>query len=208
MAFLDIQFPVQISYGSKGGPKFNTTVLSLASGFEKRNINWSEVRAEYEAQHGIKDMDQMTELLNFFFVCQGRGHSFRWKDFLDYQLSVQTIGTGDGANAAFQMKKRYQVGAYAYDRRITKPIDGTLTNVTVGLAPAVENTDFTVDYSTGKMTFLAGHIPANAADIVIGSCEFDVHCRFDIDYFDATHDFWETMSWPSIPIVEVKEKQA
>lgn len=55
MAFHDVVFPDEIAYGSKGGPKFQTTVVTLGSGVERRNQDWSRVRAEYDVSHGIKD---------------------------------------------------------------------------------------------------------------------------------------------------------
>ena len=203
MAFLDIKFPVEISYGSKGGPEFNTTVLELASGFEKRNINWSKVRSKYDAQQGIKIADQMTQLLDFFYVAQGKAHSWRYKDWLDFTISAQNIGTGDGTTHVFQLKKLYQFSSYAYLRNITKPVVGTLTGMTVGGVAKTETTHFTVNYTTGKITFITA--PAAAAAIVLAYVEFDTHCRFDTDHMDVTQEFWQTSSWPSIPLVEIKD---
>ena len=47
MAFHEVLFPPNISYGSQGGPKFKTTVFTADSGYEQRNIDWSMTRAEY-----------------------------------------------------------------------------------------------------------------------------------------------------------------
>lgn len=202
MSFHDVEFPRQISYGSLGGPAFNTTVLMLNSGFEKRNINWSEVRASYEVAQAIKSRQQMTVLLDFFYARQGRAYSFRFFDWMDFSTGFQTIGTGDGVKSQFQLVKVYESGPYTYTRDITKPISGTLTGLKVG---GVDRTTFySVDYNTGIITF-TGTLPQVGEAITIDDVEFNVHTRFDIDQMEATHDFWETMSWPSIPIVEVKE---
>lgn len=206
--FHDILFPIEISYGSKGGPEFNTTVLSLASGFEKRNVNWSQLRCKYDVAHGVKTMEQMTELLAFFIARQGKAYSFRFKDFLDYQVASQVIGTGNGTKTAFQLVKTYISGSYTYTRLITKPVVGTITGVHAGGTVYTENVGggggFHVDYTTGILTF--NQPVSNGVDLIVGTAEFDTHVRFDIDHFDATHDQWETMSWTSVPLVEVKEK--
>lgn len=203
MAFHDVIFPTDISYGSRGGPKFSTTVLMLASGYEKRNQNWSKVKAEYNVSYGIKDEDDMALLRVFFYARAGRAYSFRFYDWADHSVGVQQIGTGDGLETAFQIIKEYTSGGYTYTRDITKPISGSLLNVAVGGVDQVEGVDYTVDYATGIITFVVAP-PLNDA-VVIGACEFHVHVRFDTDHLDASHEFWRTQSWPDIPLVEVKE---
>jgi len=210
-AFHDVQFPTAISYGSAGGPKFSTTVLILGSGYEKRNINWAKAKAEYNVAYGVKDRVDMEAVVDFFHARAGRGYSFRFKDWMDYKTGAQNIGVGDGATVDFQITKDYTSGAYTYTRDITKPVDGTLTGVYVNAVLQTEGagaTEYTIDYSTGIITFGASAIPAAAHVVAITECEFDVHARFDTDQISITHDFWETMSWPDIPIVEVREAQA
>ncbi len=210
-AFHDIRFPDHISYGSSGGPAFSTTVMALTSGFERRNINWSQVRASYEAVHGIKSREDMEVIIAFFFARMGKAYSFRFKDWADFETGYQELGEGDGTKTAFQIIKKYESGGYAYTRLITKPThvneDGdeedTLTNVTVDGVLQTLTADYVVNYNTGIITFNTA--PGAGKVVAIGNTEFDVHCRFDTDQLAITHDFWETMSWPSIPLVEIKE---
>ncbi len=185
---------------------FSTTVMALNSGYERRNINWSKVRAVYQAAHGIKTRAQMQALINFFYARWGRAHSFRYKDWMDYQTGSQTIAIGDGILAAFPILKTYTSAGYNYAREITKPISGTLINVAVNAVVLVEGAGagkYTVDYNTGIITF--GTVPGNTETITIGACDFDVHARFDIDQINIIQEFWETMTWPAIPLVELKE---
>lgn len=202
MSFHDVLFPESISYGSSGGPGFNTTVIELASGHEQRNINWKEQRATYDASHGVKTREQMEELQDFFYARRGKAYGFRFKDWMDYQLFDQVIGTGDGLKKTFQIIKRYEPEtAFFFDRPIRKPVNGS---VILSRAGVVISTGFTIDYSTGIVTFSAA--PANGAEIKIVEAEFHVPVRFDIDDMKITHDDWEQMSWPSIPLVEVKPR--
>lgn len=206
MTFHNIQFPSEISYGSSGGPMFSTTIMALNSGHERRNINWSTVRASYQASHGIKTRAQMEELINFFYSRWGRAHSFRYKDWMDFQTGAQSLLAGDGTETEFQILKTYTSGGYNYSREITKPITSTLLNVAVNAVVLVEGAGagkYQVDYDTGIITF--GTPPGAAETVTIGSCDFDVHVRFDMDQINIIQEFWETMTWPSIPIVEIKE---
>ena len=40
-AFLETpRFPTALAYGARGGPKFKTNIVQLASGREQRNVVW------------------------------------------------------------------------------------------------------------------------------------------------------------------------
>ncbi|WP_342269927.1 DUF2460 domain-containing protein [Rickettsia endosymbiont of Orchestes rusci] len=49
-----MQFPPEISYGSKGGPQFSTDIVTTFSGHEQGNINWQEALSRYDISSGIK----------------------------------------------------------------------------------------------------------------------------------------------------------
>src|SRR5690349_1840815 len=162
MSYHDDLFPTEISYGAQGGPQFNTTVLELASGYEKRNINWSKVRAQYNVAYGVRTPDHMKTIQNFFMARWGRAYSFPYKDWRDFKIENQSIGTGDGTTKIFQIHKRYSSGGFFYDREITKFKDDSLGTLTVGGVTMVRGTDFTADHTTGKITFT--NAPAADAD--------------------------------------------
>lgn len=215
MAFHDVVFPEEIAYGSKGGPKFRTTIVTLASGLERRNVEWKRVRAEYDVSHGVKDPAQLQELRDFFYGRRGRAHSFRFKDWGDYEWFNQAIGYGDGVTKKFQLIKSYEPGPYQYDRVVTKPEQGSLDPILVGGEAFVENgpvstieqrrVQYTVNYSDGTVNFYTA--PAAGLSIILPYGRFHVHARFDVDDFDPSHDFWNYQSWESIPIVEIKDSE-
>jgi uncharacterized protein (TIGR02217 family) len=199
-SFHEVLFPEDISYGSSGGPAFNTTVIELTSGAEQRNINWSEVKATYDVSHGVKTRDQMDELLDFFYARRGKAYGFRFKDWADYTIEDQIIGIGDGTERSYQAKKTYEPDAgYAYERIIRKLVPGT---VVVTVNNVVQNFGLGIDHNTGLINpngiVPAGHI------VKIKYAEFHVPVRFDIDDMKINHDDFELMSWPSIPLVELK----
>jgi uncharacterized protein (TIGR02217 family) len=60
--FLDIAFPGSVGRGATGGPGFSTQIVTLASGAEQRNVNWSNSRGRWNISTGIRsradDADQ------------------------------------------------------------------------------------------------------------------------------------------------------
>lgn len=195
--FHEVRFPPDISFGSSGGPGFNTSVIDLASGHEQRNINWSLARAKYDASYGVKTREQMEEVLDFFYARRGKAYGFRFKDWMDYTLERQAIGVAGGTNT-LQVFKRYEpLTSYYYDRPIMKIVPGTVQVWSNGVArsAAIVNTNTGVVNTTG----FAGHTFEIA-------CEFDVPVRFDTDDISITHDDWELMSWPSIPLIELRPR--
>jgi len=89
VAFHDIQFPPEISYGAQGGPEFSTSVITVKSGQESRNQNWSESRIKWDVSTAIKNQTDLEELIAFFRARKGRAHAFRFKDWSDYTATTQ-----------------------------------------------------------------------------------------------------------------------
>jgi len=196
--FIEERFPEDISYGSSGGPAFNTTIITVNSGFEQRNINWAEARATYNVNHAVKTEAQIRSLIDFFRNVRGKAIGFRFKDWTDYQLTNEQIGIGDGVKTAFQITKTYTFGAGTskYIRNITKPAN-TITVFENG----IQNATATVDTTTGIITF--GTPPA-AGVIVTVTCDFDVPVRFDIDQMNITLDHALISTWSQINLIEIR----
>lgn len=212
MAFLNVRLPEEVEKGVSGGPTFLTTIATLASGYEKRNINWESARQHYDVGYGIQNKEDFSTVLAFFYVCQGRAHSFRFKDWGDYQIgddetdTPQEIGVGDGLNPTFQIVKRYTVTTSPtltiFDREVTKPVASTI-RVFVAFVEQTLTTDYTVDDATGIITFTGGSIPAASASVGV-ICEFDVAVRFDVDACDVTLETFQAGAVPNLPTVEVR----
>jgi len=207
MAFHEIRFPDNISRGARGGPERRTQIVELSSGDEERNASWANSRRRYDAAYGVRRTDDLAAVVAFFEARNGRLYGFRWRDWGDYKsclpsstpaASDQSIGNGDGVTTAFQLVKSYTSGAQTWTRTITKPVAGT---VVVALGGTVQNTGWSVDTTTGLITFATA--PANGAAITAGF-EFDVPVRFDTDRLDVTHDIERLGSITTIPLIEVR----
>lgn len=197
VGFHNVRFPVDISYGSSGGPGFNTTVVDLASGHEQRNINWSLARAKYDAQYGVKTREQMEQVLDFFYARRGRAYGFRYKDWMDYRLERQVIGIAP-ENDILQVYKRYEpLTSYFYDRPLMKIVPGSIQLWADGVIQDASrvNVDTGIVNTNGR--------EGQTFEI---ECEFDVPVRFDTDDIAISHDDWELMSWPSIPLIELRPR--
>jgi uncharacterized protein (TIGR02217 family) len=195
MAFHEVQFPPVISYGSSGGPGFNTNIISVDSGQEERVARRGQARCQYEVSSGLKKQEDVYALVTFFRARMGSAYGFRFKDWSDYATSASgvtyaapagklvdvisnvdtVIGTGDGATTAFQLTKTYTSGPVSRSRKVTKPVSGTVLVAVDGVDKAGH---FTVDTTSGVVTLDAA--PANGA-VVSAGFEFDVPVRFGDD---------------------------
>lgn len=208
--FHDVRFPTDIALGSAGGPQRRTEVVTLASGHEQRNARWSGSRRRYNAGYGIKTLDDLHEVISFFEQRRGRLHGFRFRDPMDHKSSKpgraispddQKIGTGDGVNTQFQLIKTYGEGEGQYVRKITKPVAGTLQVIVDGMLK-IEGTDYTLDETSGLLTFLPGNVPPDNEDVHVGF-EFDVPVRFDTDEITVNMTSFLAGDIASIPLVEI-----
>lgn len=209
MAFHEIRFPANLSFGSVGGPERRTEIVTLANGFEERNTPWAHSRRYYDAGVGLRSLDDVERLIAFFEARRGQLHGFRWKDWSDFKSCApsatvagtdQVLGRGNGVEARFQLVKTYRSGDETYVRPIVKPVLGTVRVVIAG-DPKVEGVEFAVDTETGILTF--ADPPDLGAEILAGF-EFDVPVRFDTDRIQTSVSSFQAGDVPNVPIVEVR----
>lgn len=209
MAFHEIRFPTNVSFGSMGGPERLTEIVTLANGFEERNTPWEHSRRRYDAGLGLRSLDDVEALLAFFEARRGRLHAFRWKDWsdckscrpsLDISPLDQRIGVGDGVTTQFQLSRLYASGDATYLRPITKPVAG-MVRAAVAYDPKVEGEEFTVDATSGLITFT---VAPDIGTVVSAGFEFDVPARFDTDRIQTSVASFRAGEIPNVPIVEVR----
>ena len=209
MAFHEIRFPANLSFGSVGGPERRTEIVTLTNGFEERNTPWAHSRRHYDAGVGLRSLDDVERLIAFFEARGGELHGFRWKDWADYKscpasrataYDDQYIGIGDGVTKAFQLSKTYSSGGVDYVRPIAKPVEGSVLVGLQGDAQA-ELVDFEVDATTGTVTFYDA--PPEGARVTAGF-EFDVPVRFDTDRIQVSVQSFQAGDLPQVPVVEVR----
>lgn len=196
MSFYETQFPTDISYGSAGGPKWKTDVVVFDSGYSSRNQRWADNQHEYDVAYGVREIEHLQDLRDFFNEMRGRTHGFRYKDWLDYQVTDEAISY-DGSGTV-QLTKTYGNGVNDYTKDIKKPVSGSVTLKVNGS----DYTDFTVDTTTGIVTFTASPVPVDS-DVVTWSGEYDIPCAFDTDQLSIVLSDYQAAS-TSVPVVEIR----
>jgi uncharacterized protein (TIGR02217 family) len=82
-AFHEVRFPLDISLGSRGGPRRRTDIVTLASGREERNARWAHSLRRYDAGLGVRTLDALHAVIAFFEERRGRLYGFRFRDRAD-----------------------------------------------------------------------------------------------------------------------------
>lgn len=209
MNFHEVRFPTSLSFGSVGGPERRTEIVTLNNGFEERNSPWSQSRRRYDAGMGMRSLDDLAAVFDFFEARSGQLFGFRWKDWSDFkscepsaeiEASDQFIGIGDDINTEFQMIKNYRSGESVHQREIAKPVLDFL-KIAVSGEEAIDEIDYTVDYETGLISFQTA--PSDGAEVTAGY-HFDVPVRFDTDRIECSVGAFSAGEIPSVPVVEVR----
>ncbi|MFT4013187.1 MAG: DUF2460 domain-containing protein [Paracoccus sp. (in: a-proteobacteria)] len=209
MAFHEIRFPANLSFGSVGGPERRTEIVAMTNGHEERRSPWVHSRRRYDAGMGLRSMDDIAALIDFFEARAGQLHGFRWKDWADCKSSApsgevsaldQHLGRGNGINRVFQLRKVYQSGPSRYWRPVQKPVAGTVT-LAIGDVVQVEDADFSVDTASGEVTFT---VPPDDGAPVTAGFEFDVPVRFDTDRIAVSVASFHAGDLPQVPVIEVR----
>lgn len=203
MAFIETQFPPNISRGAVFSPTFNTTVTKNLGGFRKANANWDFELRLFDCTQAIKSNADRNTVIAFHKVMKGRANSFRFKDWSDYfmvqeamiprvggVLDLTTPAVGDGTTTAFQIVKRYTVAGNTYIRVVQKPVaaanhtplsGGVTQAVRVNGVAVAAPGDYTIATTTGIVTFAVAPPIGQIADI---TTEYDIPTAFLEDKLD------------------------
>lgn len=209
MAFHEVRFPANLSFGSVGGPERRTEVVALTNGHEERNTPWAQSRRRYDAGVSLRSLDDIALLIAFFEARRGQLHGFRWKDWSDFKSSApsaepsfrdQEIALADGVTRDFQLSKTYASGGYAYVRPITKPVEGAVL-VGISTDAQVLGVDFELDLDRGLVRFAE---PPDAGEVITAGFEFDVPVRFDTDAIQTSVASFQAGEVPNVPVVEIR----
>ena len=206
-AFDDVLYPLALGRDTAASPEFSTSISLTASGFERRNSQWSDARMHYDVGPGIRSEIELGTLLEFFRARRGPARGFRLSDPFDFSsngltgnptATDQLIGIGDGLSASFRLSKSYGPGADPQVRHITRPRGETILVSVNGIL------------ASGWMQGANGRIvlteaPAHGAEVRAGFL-FDVPVRFAHDRLDISGSTFSAGEVPSVPLIEVREE--
>lgn len=200
MAFLEIEFPRQLSFGSAGGRGFFTTVNEGFSGWKQWNQNWTYPLAEWtinvkSLQNSDGRISDFEALYAFFLNMKGRANGFRFWAPADNSATGQSIGTGDGATTQFQLQKTYSIYGNSFAIPVVKPIDSSvvdyqgnsLSSRSDYVAPKIYDngspaSGWTLDPTTGLVTFSTAPASGHA---ITADFQFHFPVHFKTDKFNA-----------------------
>lgn len=206
--FHDVLFPLAVALGSTGGPERRTEIVALGSGREERNQRWAVSRRRYDAGTGVKTLDDLYAVVDFFEERRGQLYGFRFHDPLDHKSCApgqdhagtdQLLGVGDGVETDFALIKTYGDLFAPFKRPIMLPREGEIA-VDVGGVARVLGADFT--FADGMISFLPHAVPPLGAAVSAGYA-FDVPVRFDTDRLAVSISQFRAGAIPSIPLVEI-----
>ncbi len=175
--FDDVIMPTTVRFGSASIPTTDIQQVHKKSGFRKTNQRRTRQKLILRLIY-LDSIQAISDIMKIWRAMVGPFHTFLCEDALDWnstdgkmdfgdeslitafdQPMKNTVTggiLGDGTTTIFQLAKSYAVGATASElREITKPISGTVkagvnaVELTEGGSPD----DFTVDHSTGLVTF-------------------------------------------------------
>lgn len=179
MAYLDTYIEECPAFGWQGGGEFKTLVVEMASGAERRNAEWQNVRHRYQISFLNITKEAYRNIKQLHLVCRGRLHCFKFRDQLDFEATNEAFGVGTGARTQWQLIKQSLIDGVSYQREVY-----VIENITVRVN-GTPTTAFTVDQDRGIITFNSA--PSNGAALT-WSGTFAVWVRFDQDYLPFSLD--------------------
>lgn len=214
-AFDDVRLPVDIERGAQIGPSFQTTIVTLTSGKEQRNLDWSQELLRADVGFGLMrnvhngrplepgEIDSnFAGIMSFYRARRGQWRGFRFKDWSDYEAKEQLIGIGDGGQLDFPLFKVYGADtSNPYVRRITRPVWDTVAIFVDGVpanfaaAPVLG----------GPLGTIRLEVPAPVGVEVVASFEFDVPVRFNSDDIRVQLTHATAGAIPQIQLMGIRE---
>jgi len=205
MAFDEEQFPTDISRGATVRQRRVVDVVTLRSGHEERNTIWANSRRTYDVSLGLRDLEDIYAVMEFWEARRGSLRGFRFKDWADFTSTnpTTTPSNTDQAMASitlttYQLQKVYSAASNPWTRTINKPIDGTVL-VKDNTGSLTEGVDWTMDYATGITTFSVAPTGTPTAGF-----EYDVPVRFEAEELEVNVALFDVGSIPAVNLVEVR----
>ncbi len=189
------RLPENIMKGARGGPAFSTLRPTGISGIQQRIVNFEQSVNQYTLGYGL-NKTTWPLVLALHYAQVGGAFGFGAKDWGDYQITNQAIGTGDATTTNFQLIKVYATATRSYTRIITLPLASTLVVKVSGVVSA--------SYSLlpeGIISFISA--PSGGAAIT-ATCDFDIKVAFDstTDHLEIQQQLIDA---GQIPVINLKE---
>lgn len=169
-----------VDYGTTFESSFNTRVVTLRSGFERRNADWAIPMGQFSVLYSVLQSEHHMAVVHAHMVSMGRLIPFRFKDWSDFEVENEPLTTGTGVLQTVQLSRSYKFGPMGFEKPIKKPVPGTVVILEDG-EPIAAN----INYSSGVAEFTA--LPGS---VVTWSGEYDKPVRFESDKLALESKSW------------------
>lgn len=202
-------FPTYIAKDFRRVFEREADIVRSASGRVYPHSELDQPYRRYEFDYGPVTNTESDVLVDFYLAVDGPMNAFLLEDPREYSSSGSTgtpasddqlLGTGDGATTAYQARKAHTYGSTTAYRNITRLQSGTLLVEVNGVAQT-EGVDFSVDYSTGIITFVVAPTSGHA---VKAGFKFYIPVRFETDVLSILEE-GRLVGSAEITLVEVVE---
>lgn len=173
MTVIETRLSPQVEAGFSAVPGHMTRVVTLQNGQERRNAMWSAAKRKFTARYAKFTRADRDSMLNVVMATVGQTYAFLFKDWSDFNVTGQSLGTAPSGSTPVQLVKTYTFGTQTATRTITRPVAATLVVYSNGVAKAG-----TVDATTGLFTPTSAW---TAGQALTADFEFDVPVRFATD---------------------------
>jgi uncharacterized protein (TIGR02217 family) len=202
MSFIDHRLPGSVERGATRLDEEEIEIVTTDGRWEVRNARHAQSLLEFTISFtdGKLKTDPVIQAVRHLFkVARGSLHSFRFKDWTEYQLENELIGTGDGSTTTFQLKRSWTLDGETAEKIITRPCLAPAPIITKN--GVVQTSGYSINYDTGVVTFSSA--PANG-HAILATLEYDVPVRFDVALASTMAQF-TAERLDSVVLVEVRE---
>ena len=173
MTVIETRLSPQVEAGFSVVPGWNTRVITMRNGQERRNANWTMPKRRFSARYGKFTRAGRDEMLAVAMATLGQTYAFLFKDWSDYDVTGQSLGAAPSGSTAVQLVKTYTFGSQTLTRTITRPVSSTVVVYQAGIPKAG-----TVSATTGLFTPSTAW---TASAALTADFQFDVPVRFATD---------------------------
>jgi uncharacterized protein (TIGR02217 family) len=171
------------TFGFSGGPEFDTRVVTLANGRERRNANWPQYRNRYTLPFQNINATNYRDIREMFEVCRGQLGVFRYSDPLARFADNQTFAIADGRES-YQLTTIAVRAGVDYRREVYAIPEGEEPVLTAN-GVTIPNSHYDVDIDRGLIYPVSSFTPG---DVLRWTGPFDVWVRFASDWLPWSID--------------------
>lgn len=191
MSYVKAYIPTCETFGWEGGNGFNTRIVAMMNGRERRNAEWDQPQHFYSVPFRNITQPQYAPIKQMHLNRRGRWGCFLFRDRLDWQANNEVFAVAEAGQEIFQLAKWSTIDGVSYRREVhaiyAPNENGTAASNAVSITsnnvPVLSG--WTLNRDTGVVTFAA---PLSGGEILRWTGEFSVWVRFDNDRLPMSID--------------------